>query len=296
MTGRGPDGWPAVADRITDSPETMFRLAFSGYVGTLVAALAAVAVVRVDTSVTAVAVATVVVGFLVGTLVGVTLTGRNRRLPARLGRNWRRRTAVLSPALPFGLAAGAAWLGRLEPRVGLVGLGGMFAVAIVGYVAMRLAETRYVASITADEAIERWQWEPPGTPRLDAFVLAMWLLLGAGNAYTGEWASSIVWIGLAIGWVCTSLAEGRWRVGSVGETPEVRVHDAGLVKQRPYTQSIVPWSDVSNVRLREGQLVLDRGFFDVQFERDQLADLEATQAAIERRLDATRTDAGTAPR
>ncbi|WP_254762462.1 hypothetical protein [Natrinema marinum] len=295
MTGRGSTERPAIGDRIAESPEATFPFAFAGYVGTLVATLAAFAVVRVDISPT-VAGAVVVVGFLVGTLVGVAIAGRDQRLPVRLGRSWRRRTAVLSPAAPLGLIAGAAWLGRLEPDVGLVGLGAMFLVAIIGLVTMRLAETCYVASITADEPRAHWRWEPPSTRRLDTFVLAVWLLLGATNAYGGEWASAIVWTGLALGWMCTGLAEGRWRIASFGEPPEIRVHDAGLVTQRPYTRAIVPWSDVSRVRLREDELVLDRGFFDVRFERDQLADLEAARAVIEQHLDASRAGPGTAPR
>ncbi|WP_408960049.1 hypothetical protein [Natrinema sp. 74] len=291
MTGRDAADRTAIGDRRLESPETVFRLAFGGYLGTLVAGLATVAVVRADAAPAAVTGALAAVGFSVGTLAGVALARRSRGLAARLGRSWRRQTAVLSPAAPFGLVAGAAWLGWLEPRVGLVGLGAMFAVAITGYVAMRLAETCYVASLTADDPVARWQWTPPRSPKLDVIVLALWLLLGAANAYTGEWASAIVWTGLAVVWACTSLAEGRWRIGSVGETPEVRVHDAGLVKQRPYTQSIVLWSDISRVQLRKGELVLERGLFDVRFERDQLADLEAAQTAIKQRLDAARADA-----
>ncbi|WP_255291425.1 hypothetical protein [Natrinema sp. CBA1119] len=224
---------------------------------------------------------------------GIVLARRVRELPIRLGRNWLRRTALPFSATPFGIAVGAALLGWLEFRLIVAVLA--VAVAIAGYAVMRLAEARYVDSVTDDEPAATWQWEPPGTPKLDAIVLAMWLLLGAANATTGDWLPSIVWTGLAILWAVTSLAEGRWRVGSLGDSPAIHVHDAGLVKRRPYTRSLVRWSDISHVRLCEDELVLDQGFFDVRFERDQLADLEAARTEIERHRQSLRNGAPGAP-
>ncbi|ELY79634.1 hypothetical protein [Natrinema gari] len=43
-------------------------------------------------------------------------------------------------------------------------------------------------------------------------------------------------------------------------------------------------STVSHVRLRNDELVVSRGLFDVRFERDELAALEAAHEEIERRL------------
>ena len=72
----------------------------------------------------------------------------------------------------------------------------------------------------------------------------------------------------------------------LGATPEVRVHEAGIVTRRPYTHSLIPWDDVDHVRLREGELVLDRGLFDVRFDRGELEDADAVYEALERRLSA----------
>ncbi|WP_226039821.1 hypothetical protein [Natrinema sp. DC36] len=275
-------------NRHTGTAKPAFRFAFAGYVGPLVGGLAAIAVTLTESTRIAV-LGTAAVGLLVGALVGIVLARRYRELPTHLGRSWLRRVSLPFSATPFGVAVGAALLGWLEFRLVVAALG--VAVAVTGYVVMRLAESCYVDSITDDEPAATWQWEPPGTPKLDAVVLAVWLLLGAANATTGDWLSSIVWTGLAIFWVVTSLAEGRWRVGSLGESPAIHVHDAGLVKRRPYTRSLVRWSDISHVRLREDELVLDRGLFDVRFERDQLADLEAARTEIERHRQSLRNGA-----
>lgn len=279
MSDRETTDRRAIGDRIAESPEGAFRIAFGGYLGALVAGVATVPVTVADASWTAIAGAAAA-GFLGGAVVGVALAGRSRGLPARLGRSWRRRVGFLLPAAPFGLAAGATWLARLELHPIVAAFGAT--VAITGLVAMRLAETCYADSITADEPAETLQWEPPSAPKLDAIVFAMWLLLGAANASGGDWFASILWTGLAVMWLCGGLAEGRLRIGSFGATSEIRIHEAGLVKQRPYTRSFVPWSDVSHVRLRDDELVLERGLFDVRFDRDQLPDLEAARAAIGR--------------
>jgi len=193
----------------TGTAKTAFRLAFAGYVGTLVAGLVAVAISLTEPTRIAVLGRPRSVSW--GALVGIVLARRVRELPIRLGRNWLRRTALPFSAIPFGIAVGAALLGWLEFRLIVAVLA--VAVAIAGYVVMRLAEARYVDSITDDEPAATWQWEPPGTPKLDAIVLAMWLLLGAANATTGNWLPSIVWMGLAILWVVT-LASPRAGGGS----------------------------------------------------------------------------------
>ncbi|WP_222915616.1 hypothetical protein [Natrinema sp. SYSU A 869] len=266
-----------------EPPDTPFRLAFGGYVGALVASFVAVVAALTDASSVAI-LGTVAAGFSSGCLVGIALAGRVRGLAVRSGRTRRRRAAVVLLAAPFGTAVIASLLVPLESRFVLVALISTVAVAVTGSLLGWSAQTRYVDAITGDEPVTAWRWDPPSTPILDAVVLALWLLLSAGNASAGDWTASIVWIGLAILWACSGLAEGRWRVGPLGDTPEVRVHDAGLVMQRPYTRSIVLWTDVSHVRLRENELVLDRGLFDVRFDRDELADLEDALTEIERRL------------
>ncbi|SEQ76265.1 hypothetical protein [Natrinema salaciae] len=273
----------AVDDRDAGTADTRLRLAFGGYAGALVAGLAAAVVALTDAPSTAVLGASVV-AFSGGCLVGVGLTRRVRGFAVRLGRTRRRRAALVLLAAPLGLGVVASLVAPLEPRFQPVALVAFLAVAIAGALLQWLARTRYVDAVTGDDPVAVWQWEPPSSPRLDALLLATWLLLAVGSAGSGNWVQSIAWTGLAILWACSGIAEGRWRIGSRGSTPEIRVHEAGLVTQRPYARSLVPWTDVSHVRVREGELVLDRGAFDVRFDRDELPDIEAVRAEIERQL------------
>ncbi|QCW01770.1 hypothetical protein [Natrinema pallidum] len=278
----------AARSRVPDDvppPDRAFRLAFGGYIGVLVAGLVtAMAVLRRPAMASTAVTGTAVAGLGGGCLAGVAFAGHSPGLAVRLGRTRRRRAALLLPAVPFGLAVAASLVGPLESRLAFVALVSMVVVALTGGLVTWMAQTRYVDAVTSDAPVATWQWEPPSSPTLDAVVFAMWLLLGAANAYRGDWLQSIVWAGLALLWLCSGLAEDRWRIGSMGATPEIRVHETGLVKQRPYTRLIVLWDDVDHVRLRADDLVLDRSLFDVRFDRDELAALEAAHEEIERRL------------
>ncbi|QCS40856.1 hypothetical protein [Natrinema versiforme] len=283
MSDRKPIASSDTAGSTDDRPDAAFQLAFGGYVGALLAGIAAV-VAALTTAPLLFVPGAAVAGFSSGCLVGIAIARRVRGLAERIGRTRRRRAALVVFSVPFGAAALASLVGVLESRLAPVALVVAVAVAVTGSLLGWVAQTRYVDAITGDDPAAAWPWTPPGNPILDVVVFAMWLLLGGTNAAAGDWLQSIVWFGLAIFWVCGGLAEGRWRVGSLGDAPEVRIYDAGLVKRRPYTRSLVPWTDISHVRLREDELVVDRGFFDVRFDRDELEDLEALQTEIEGRL------------
>ncbi len=266
-----------------ETPDVRFRLAFGAYVGLLIAGVAATAVAFVNPTATAL-LGTAVAAFLGGCLVGVALASRVRGLAVRLGRSWGRRAAIVLLPVPVGLAAGASLLTPLESPVGVAALAVSVAAAVAGSVLRWLAATRYADARTPGDPIGTWRWDPPSSPKLDAFLLAMWLLLGLADGLAGNWAGALVWTGLALAWAADGLAEGRWRLGSIGSTPEIRVYEDGLVKRRPYTREFVPWDDVAHARLREDELALGRGFFDVRFDRDELPELEAVRAEIEGRL------------
>lgn len=266
------------------SPDARFRLAFGAYVGLLSAGVAAVGVVAFADPTATTLLGTAVAAFLAGCLAGVGLASRIRGLAVRLGRSWGRRAALVLLPVPFGLAAGIALVTPLESRVLLVAFASAITVAIAGMVLRWTVATRYTDAVTTGDPIGTWEWTPPGAPKLDALLFALWLLLAVSNAISGNSAGALVWIGLAASWLCSGLAEGRWRVGSFGATPELRVYEDGLVKRRPYTRSFVSWDEVDHVRLREDELVLDRGFFDVRFDRDELPELEAVRTEIDRRF------------
>ncbi|QLG49809.2 hypothetical protein [Natrinema halophilum] len=242
-----------------------------------------------DASVVAVA-GVAVSGFLGGFFVGIGIGRLDGRLADRLGSRWHQRVTVLFSVVPFSIAAGAAALGGVEPRVGVAALASTVAVTVAGWVAVRLAETCYVDSITDDDPVATWQWEPPGNTWLYGIFVVVWLLDGVKYAVSGRWMASIAVAGFAISWLCIAVDEGVWQFERMGATPAIRVHEAGLVIQRPFRRSIVLWEDVSHVRLRDDELVFDRGFFDVRFDRDEVADLEAVQTDIERILERVQID------
>lgn len=283
MTARESDR--SIVPNDVPSPDRVFRLAFGGYVGVLVAGLVTVLVVLVRPETTSNGVAgTYAAGLGGGCLVGVVLASRIRGLAVRLGRTWGRRAALVLLPVPVGIAAGVSLVTPLESPVGVVALAASIAAAVAGLVLRWLVATRYTDACTPSDPIATWRWNPPSSPKLDALLLAMWLLLGIGDGLAGNWVGTLVWTGLAIAWVASGLVEGRWRLGAFGATPEIRVYADGLVKRRPYTREFVPWDDVAHVRLRKDELVLDRGLFDVRFDREELPDLEAVRAEIEGRL------------
>ncbi|MFC4540725.1 hypothetical protein ACFO5R_02135 [Halosolutus amylolyticus] len=280
---------PSIADPDeSDDPDRVLRFAAALYGGLLFAGVVSITLLASTPigprppSVTVLA-STYVGGLLFGAVLGAVIASRDRVLPARLGRTARRRFLPILPVLPFGALVAASWWGPIGDAAATVALGTAAALSLTGYVLARVAQSRYVERVTADEPIAAWRWTPPNAHKLDAAIIALFLFLAVGNAFSGDWVLAGGWLFVAVFWVISAVEEGRWQVGA-GSTTEIRVHDAGLVKRRPYTRSLVPWETIDRVRLREGELVLDRGLFDVRFDREELADPEAALETIERRL------------
>ncbi|APW97279.1 hypothetical protein CHINAEXTREME_05605 [Halobiforma lacisalsi AJ5] len=220
----------------------------------------------------------------VGTVSGLFLSRRVSPLSKRLGRSRRRRIGALMPALPFAAVGLAAGLGRLPEVTGVVALLSGVAIAVTALALTAVATTRYVDTVVG-EPRATCRWTPPRRPVLDAALLVFWVLLAGINALGGDGLWAVVWAGLGVLWVVSGFVEGRLRPAGTGVEPELRVHDIGLVKRRPYTAILVRWDDVDHARLREGELVLERGLFDVRFDRDDLEDPDAVLAASERFVD-----------
>ncbi|WP_049924453.1 hypothetical protein [Halopiger djelfimassiliensis] len=263
--------------------DAAFRRAVAGSVGVSLAALAVTVAAATNAPVTALVGASLVASLL-GAGVGHVAASRNPALSTRLGRSRLRKATVALPAVPLVAVSLASLFGRLEEAVGLVALGSAIVVVLAGYVTATMAATRYAETVTGDEPLVTCRWQPPRRPLLDGIVFAGWTVLGAMNAFEGDWFAALVWTGVALCWLVSGLIEGRFRIGETGTAPEIRVHEHGLVKQRPYAKTVVPLDDVAHVRLREGELVLDRGPFDVRFERDELEAPDDVLAALEQRL------------
>ncbi|AFZ72628.1 hypothetical protein [Natronobacterium gregoryi] len=261
--------------------ESAFRYVLVVYVGFLFAAVTAIGAVVADVTTTE-SLVTTTAAFAVGAVVGVALSRKGTSLANWLGEKRRRWLVSILSVAPFVVVAVAAIPGFVTEYVGLLALLTTIGLFLAGYVLSWLSHTQYTASRVADRPILTCRWEPPKPSLLDRVVLAGWLVLATANAAVGDWLSAVVWLGIGLGWLASGLTEGRFRLGETRDTPEIRVYENGLVKQRPYVRSFVPWSDVDHVRLREGELVLDRGLFDVRLERDALETPEQLLTAIER--------------
>lgn len=276
------------ADESGHDPDVGFRSAVAGYAGVLLAATTLLAVAILDASRAGLVGATVG-AFAIGAVLGWFVSSRVPNLSSRLGRTRRRRAAPALPAVPLVAVGAAAMLGQAAGPVAIATLAALFAVLVAGYALSRIAQTRSVDAVIDGEPLAVYRWEPPRSPVADRLLLALWLFLAAGSAYAGDWFGALVWGGSGLFWAVAGLAEGRFRLLEPGVTPELRIHEAGLVKQRPYSRSFVPWEEVDHVRLREDELVLDRGLFDVRFGRDELESdaLEDVLGTLEERRVAT---------
>lgn len=268
-------------DLAFDAPDLRFQLAVGLYAGVVLAGVATVAVASTAASPIALA----IVGFLAGAVLGVAVAGVDRELPARLGRTAAHRLALWIPAALFGAVAAAPWIDPIDGAVVTGAVAAAIGVVVAGYVLGILAGNRYVDAVVTDEPIATWDWEPPGAPRLDGVLFLAWTVMAVTAATAGNWLTAAIWTTTGVLWPISCLVEGRWRPGSVGTRPEIRVHEDGLVKRRPYSTSFVPWHAVDHVRVREDELVFDRGLFDVRFDRGEVGDLEVVLETVERLAD-----------
>lgn len=284
---------PDSSEHPVDSSSRGFRIALGLYLGVLVAGVAASVAATGQVS-DAVLAAVFVGGLATGTILGIVAAWLDDDLAVRLGRSRRRRALLVLPGAPGLLGAATASWSWSPIASALVATGSSLAVLVVGYVLGAVARTEYVETVAADEPIGTWNWTPPGGGRADAVLAVLWGVLALGNAIDGNFAAAVVWLLIALGWIVAGAIEGRWRT-PWGVDPEIRVHEDGLVKRRPFTKTFVPWDEVAHVRLREDELVLDRGLFDVRLERSELAELEAVRETIERRFEAAGANARSVP-
>lgn len=280
MAARHATGGTALEDGGAEPPDGVFRLAVAVYAGALVAGVVSIAAVLIGTVPGPLA-GVYATGFVTGFVAGLGLATVDRRLPRRLGRTLGRQLALVAPGLPFL----AVWLVPLEAAVDVVALWSVITILAAGYVLSQLAGNRYVDAVTAGDPEETWQWDPPGSPVVDGLLAVLWAVLGVGNVVAGAPVQGLLWLSIAVFWVASCLAEGRWSFGPGRDRCEIQLYETGLVKRRPYTRTFVPWSEISHARLREGELVLDRGLRDVRFDRDELEDPDAALETIDRRLE-----------
>ncbi|OVE83663.1 hypothetical protein [Natronolimnobius baerhuensis] len=282
MSSSASGAGPHAADA-TDLSDTTVHRAVAGYVGVVVAALALTAAVAANTSALVLLGATLA-GFVAGAAAGGVASSRVPTLPIHIGRTRYRRGAVVGLAAPFVAITFAAIFGSVGSQTGLAAIASAFGIVLAGQWLSSVARTRAVAATVSSKALATARWQPPRSPALDWLLLGLWPLVAAMNAYVGDWFSAFIWAGLGLLWATSGLIEGRFRLGDTGVDPEIRIYEAGLVKQRPYSATLVSWDDVDHVRLRDGELVLERGFFDVRFDQGTLEDPKDVLSVIEGQL------------
>lgn len=284
-----------LSDRDPDSTDRSFVAALGIYFGVVIAGWSAIAGLFAGAS-TAIVLATTP-GTVTGVLVVTLLVGdRFTWLAPRVGRNrWRRSVWALPPIAFLAVAVVAMTLG-IWPSDRLL-LATLAPALVSGAIAIGLAyqcRNRYVDAVTPDEPTATWPWHKTGIANAEwvfAASMAVLIVAGLGMVALGNWFG-LFWAGYgllmtAIAWPNSDTpwfdSQNRWN------TPELRVHEVGLVVDKPFGNTIVPWDAIDSVRLTDDELVLERRWLDVRCDRTEIDDseavVEAIDAARERRRD-----------
>jgi uncharacterized membrane protein YidH (DUF202 family) len=272
-----------------DTPDVSFRAGVGVYLGAVAAGLALVVGVLADAS-TGLLVAAFPNVLTVVTVAGAILAGRVTGLAERVGRTRWRRYALGLPALAFATVpvalalspAGASSRLVLACIVGAV-LSGLTAVGVAA-----MARNRYVDAVTLDDPAATLPWRNSRYVLQSALGLAMVVLGALQLRYA--WSDNPIWVfWMAYGAFMLVQAAGRhldagWLPEDLSGTTqgELRIHEAGIVRKRPFARTLVPWDAVTGVRLTDDELVVERRWFDLRCDREALDDPDGARGTIER--------------
>ncbi|WP_049904693.1 PH domain-containing protein [Natrialba asiatica] len=279
-------------------PDISFQAGFGFYLGVAVTGIAA----AVGTA--AGAATATLLGILPSVVTCVAILGhilakRAYGLPERIGRSRWRRLACYLPAVALTalVAAPAVVAVDLSARFQLVV--GVFALltAVSAYGLDRMSRNRYVAALTPEESAANWEYHPAGiSPGECIFVAIMGLVVVFGliSAAAGN-GQGLIWAFYGILIFLTShRGPGSWNELDPGDRwnpPELRAHEAGLVHKRPFARKFIPWNAITDVRLTDDELVLERRWFgrftsrwlDVRCDREAIEpDAESLRDALDR--------------
>lgn len=273
------------------APDATARRAVTIFTGLLVGATVLTATATLGTS-PATLVGTTLGAVAIGITVGWLVSSRVPALSSRLVRTVHRRPmrmlllgAVLV-ILPVGSALGAALLGSVDGALERFVLLASMLVVVAGYALVRLVQTRYADAMVIDEPIAIVRWQPSRESLFSLFLVCIpfWILFAGSQAVAGNWTDALLWIVLSMLVLGFGFAEGQFRLGTPGSTPTIRIHEAGIVQQRPYTRSFVSWADIDHVRLDSDEFIVDYGSSLERFDRDELDGLEDALRTIDERL------------
>lgn len=235
-----------------------------------------------------------------GLLGGIVLTRVRPELVRRLGA-WRWRTVAL--CLPALLLSGGAIVldaAAFMPEAGITLLFAVPAagVALMGRVVALAAHDTYVGATTDDTPAVGWTWNQSGynPPMITAGSIAI-VLAGILYVFTGFSGNTlrlgfVSLVCLATGWAPTlRIPKPDGSTITLLSIPdfdyvrgEIRACENGLVIEprfKPSYRRVVPWGRITDVRLTERELVLERRWWpDVRCDRSAIDDVDAVTDAI----------------
>jgi hypothetical protein len=273
-------------------PDVGFQAGFGFYLGVVVTGVVAVAGLLAGTS------TATLLGVLPSTVTAVAVVGhlfarRARGLPERIGRSRARRLACYVPAAAFAaVLVGARFLPvDATGRFVVLTLVATALAGVSGFGLERMSRNRYVDAITPDEPVARWTWHRTegwaGEP-VTTVILTFVIVGGVVSVWHGNWYLGPLWILYGVVMLLSRRYDwyeenDRWN------PPEIRAHGAGLVVDRPFRKTLVPWAAIDDIRLTEDELVVERrrfgldvGWFDVRCDRSAIDDPESVREALER--------------
>ena len=272
-------------------PDIGFQAGFGFYLGLVAAGAAATAGLLagvttatllgvLPTTVTAVA------------IVGHVLAKRAHGLPERIGRSRRYRLACYVPPVAFA----ATLLGsRLTPidatgRFVALTLATVLVTGVAAFGVDRMARNRYVDAITADDPAATWTFQRAGLTSggvVFSACMGITVVVGLAMAVLSNSVYGLFVAAYGVFLYATSQFDlgGEWNDFDPAERwnpPTVRAHEAGLVVDKQFAKTFVPWDDVADVRLTDDELVVERRWRDLRCARSVIDDPEAVLEGIER--------------
>lgn len=289
-----------------DPPDAGFMAAAGAYVaaGLVASALAVAAAVGASA---ATLLGSVSSAITIGLIVGGIAAGRIAGLPERLGRSRRRLALAFAPSIALVAVALLALATALLPGAVALAAGfGAFLTGLAAFAVASMARTRYATVMAPGEPSATAPFLKPNRDRywLGAGLLCLglgvvsWRTGSFGRPFFGLWFfggyALLYGVGLraersdsngdGLG-LPSWLLPADWLDGSENRQwlPELRVHREGLVVKQPMKRRFVPWSDVSDVRLTDDELVVERRRgLAIRCDRDAIDDPDALYEGIER--------------
>ncbi|WP_207586611.1 hypothetical protein [Halomontanus rarus] len=272
-----------------DEPDIGFQAAIGVFCGVVLAGVVTTMLALAEAD-TATLLGTFPSAGTAGIIVGLLLSRRARGVPERLGASRRRWIYGLLPAAAFGVVTLVAlFVPALGGAVAAAAFFSAVAVALSGLLVVGMGRNRYVDAVTGDDPAVTWDYQPAGLLRVEPVIGTCFLLFGLVQVYWDGWTFAAFSILYGVFMLVSAFGKDRWFDDDWESTnmnsSELAVHDAGLVKFRGRSKTLVPWDEITGVRSTDEELVidLDGRFRNIRCDRTAIDDPEAVLEALESR-------------